>query len=189
MSLPKGFEYHPQWIGHRDADGLLCRLHDELPWRQYAITLFGKKRLQPRLTAWCSDPGVGYRYSGICLGPTPWHPALDRLRRLLEARLECPFNCVLANAYRSGQDAMGWHADDEPELGEQPTIASLSLGQVRAFRIRPRGGGPSQAMVLEHGSLLLMSGASQSDWQHAIPRSRKPLGLRINLTFRRIRSS
>jgi alkylated DNA repair dioxygenase AlkB len=189
VSLPQGFEYHPGWICPGDANRLLHCLSEELPWRQYAIKLFGRKRPQPRLTAWCSDPGVEYRYSGICLGPTPWHPALDQLRRLLEARLECPFNCVLANAYRNGQDAMGWHADDEPELGEQPTIASVSLGQARTFRIRPHSGGASRAMCLEHGSLLVMSGPSQSDWQHAIPRSRKPLGLRVNLTFRNIRSS
>jgi alkylated DNA repair dioxygenase AlkB len=189
VSLPQGFDYHPGWISGGDADSLLRCLYEELSWQQYAIMLFGRKRLQPRLTAWCSDPGVEYRYSGICLGPAPWHPALDRLRRRLEAGLECPFNCVLANAYRDGQDAMGWHADDEPELGERPTIASVSLGQARAFRFRPRGGGPSRAMVLGHGSLLVMSGPSQSEWQHAIPRSRKPLGLRVNLTFRRIRSS
>ena len=81
---------------------------------------------------------------------------------------------------------MGWHADDEPELGGQPVIASVSLGQARTMRIRPRMGGSSRALLLEHGSLLVMSGPSQSDWQHTIPRTRKPLGLRINLTFRRI---
>jgi alkylated DNA repair dioxygenase AlkB len=189
VSLPKGFDYFPGWVAGEDADDLLRRLHEELPWRQYTIRLFGRERLQPRLTGWCSDPGVEYRYSGLCLGPTPWHSALGRLRHDLQMQLHSPFNCVLANAYRDGQDAMGWHADDEPELGEHPLIASISLGQARTLRIRPRGGGPSLALLLEHGSLLVMSGSSQSDWQHAVPRSRKPLGLRINLTFRRILKS
>lgn len=186
MSLPEGFEYRPGWIGGRAADTLLTCLREELPWRQYTIRLFGRELPQPRLTAWCSDPGTEYRYSGICLGPAAWHPALDALRRRLDEQIGSGFNCVLANAYRDGQDAMGWHSDDEPELGGQPLIASVSLGQPRTMRIRPRGGGPSRAILLEHGSLLVMSGRSQADWQHAIPRSRKPLGLRVNLTFRRI---
>lgn len=142
--------------------------------------------MQPRLSAWYADPGVCYRYSGIRLEDRPWHPRLAELRERLEAELGVSFNSVLCNAYRDGQDAMGWHADDEPELGTRPVIASLSLGHARTLRLRPRTGGPSTGHFLESGSLLLMEGRSQADWQHAVPRTRRASGLRINLTFRRI---
>ncbi len=186
MILPAGFDHRPDFLSVGEADDLLQALESGLAWRQYPIRLFGRDLLQPRLTAWCSDPGVGYRYSGTRLAPAPWHPGLKALRDRLAARLGGEFNSVLANAYRDGRDAMGWHADDEPELGELPLIASVSLGQERVMRIRPRSGGDSLGVKLGHGSLLVMHGRSQADWQHAIPRSRKTMGLRINLTFRRI---
>jgi alkylated DNA repair dioxygenase AlkB len=186
VNLPAGFAYRPGYLKPGGAERLLSRLNEDLQWRQYPIRLFGRDLLQPRLTAWCSDPGVAYCYSGVKLDPAGWHPEVDQLRCQLMAELGVRFNSVLINAYRDGQDAMGWHADDEPELGDEPSIASVSLGQTRVLRIRPRGGGPSQGIVLEHGSLLVMSGPSQAQWQHAIPRSRRPMGLRINLTFRKI---
>jgi alkylated DNA repair dioxygenase AlkB len=138
--------------------------------------------------AWYADAGVRYRYSGLQLDAVPLPQALHALRRQLERDIGREFNSVLLNAYRNGDDSMGWHADNEPELCAQPVIASLSLGEQRRFRLRPRAGGASLGLDLEHGSLLLMQGSSQSCWQHAVPKTRRPVGLRINLTFRQIRN-
>lgn len=152
--------------------------------------VFGKLRLQPRLTAWCSDPGVSYTYSGLSLEPARWHPALLSLREALVYQFEKPLNSVLVNAYRDGNDAMGWHSDDEPELGIRPFIASVSLGASRRFRLRKKHAQgksrPSRGLDLGNGDLLLMAQSSQRDWQHCITRTRRPTGLRINLTFRNV---
>jgi alkylated DNA repair dioxygenase AlkB len=182
-----GFDYRPNYLSKTEADRLLALLWRELDWRQYQIKLFGRRVMQPRLSAWSSDEGITYRYSGKTLVPADWHPELDRLRCRLKEECGCLFNSVLVNAYRDGQDAMGWHADDEPELGANPNIASISLGETRRFLVRPRSGGSSSGLDLEHGSLLLMSGRSQHETQHSIPRTRRQCKLRINLTFRRIR--
>jgi alkylated DNA repair dioxygenase AlkB len=184
--LPAGFRYQPDFLEAEEADRISASLWSDLDWRQYPITLFGKTHLQPRLVAWCSDPGIGYRYSGTQLAPGAWHPDLAHLRQRLHSELGMEFNSVLLNAYRDGRDAMGWHADDETELGKEPVIASISLGQTRRLLLRPRSGGRSIACELENGSLLVMSGRSQADWLHAVPRTKRWVGLRINLTFRRI---
>ncbi|MGA0264425.1 MAG: alpha-ketoglutarate-dependent dioxygenase AlkB family protein [Lysobacterales bacterium] len=186
-ALPEGFEYCPGYLEPDKARVLLQTLHQEMEWQQLPITLFGRTLLQPRLIGWCSDHDVHYRYSGTRLSPKPWLAGLDALRTKLCTEYSAAFNSVLVNAYRDGQDSMGWHADDEPELGPSPTIASVSLGQARVMRVRPRAGGPSTGFLLEHGSLLIMSGNSQKDWVHSVPKSRKPLDLRINLTFRYVR--
>jgi alkylated DNA repair dioxygenase AlkB len=182
--MPPGFELVSGWLaGSRDWT---ARLQRDLAWRSQEITLFGRPVLQPRLMDWYADSGVTYRYSGLTLGPKPWPAVLTELRERLERYCGASFNSVLCNAYRDGRDSMGWHADDEPELGPEPLIASLNLGATRRFRIRPRGGGPSVGVDLESGSLLLMSGRCQADYQHAVPKTRRPVGLRINLTFRNI---
>lgn len=186
MNLPEGFEYLPGFLPADEADRLFERLLEEVDWRQQRVLLFGRRLPQPRLTAWCSDPGVCYRYSGLELQPGPWLRPLQGLRHQLGTRTGAAFNSVLLNLYRDGRDSMGWHADDEPELGEAPVIASVSLGAVRRLRVRPRGGGPSRAVDLAPGSLLLMRGRSQADWQHAVPRTARQVGPRINLTFREI---
>jgi len=181
-----GFCYQPGWLPEDEADRVLSTLRMELDWRQLPVKMFGREIPQPRLTAWCADTGVRYAYSGLRFGARRWHPELKRLRRALELRTGGVFNSVLANAYRNGRDSMGWHADDEPELGQEPLIASLSLGSARRFLIRPTGGGRSRHLDLEHGSLLLMQGQSQHEWQHAIPKTSRTVGWRINLTFRRV---
>lgn len=184
-----GFEYLPAFVGSGSADRMLERLWRELEWSQPSIRLFGRLVQQPRLVAWYGDPGAVYRYSGLRLEPLPWHPLLQSLRRRIGQHCGHPFNSVLANAYRDGGDSMGWHSDDEPELGPRPVIASLSLGAPRRFLLRHRDrerGERSCGLVLEHGSLLLMTGDSQRLFQHSLPRSRQAVGLRINLTFRRI---
>ena len=184
MTLPEGFELREAWLD--DPESWFQTLREGLDWQARDIVLFGRRIAQPRLTDWCADPAVSYRYSGITLGPRPWHKALEHLRTLLDRALDCRFNFVLCNAYRDGRDSMGWHADNERELGEAPCIASLSLGASRTFRIRPRGGGASVGLELTSGSLLVMSGRSQADYQHALPKTRRPVGPRINLTFRKV---
>jgi alkylated DNA repair dioxygenase AlkB len=146
--------------------------------------------LQPRLTAWYGDATARYSYSGLDLTPQPWTPALLALRTQVEQATGVTFNSVLLNLYRTGQDSMGWHADDEPELGPEPVIASISLGATRRFRLRPRHSQqlPHAPLGLDlpSGSLLVMRGTTQQHWQHAVPKTARPVGPRLNLTFRTI---
>jgi alkylated DNA repair dioxygenase AlkB len=131
------------------------------------------------------DPAARYRYSGTDFVPAPWHPVLLPLRERLAAFCGASFNSVLLNRYRDGDDGMGWHSDNEPELGPAPLIASLSLGAERRFALRRRDDHAKKAeVVLGHGDLLLMGGATQRHYQHALPKSTRPLAERINLTFR-----
>ena len=181
-------QYLPGFIAPRLAEHYLDRLRDELDWSQREIVLFGRRRLQPRLVAWYGDAGASYRYSGLTLHPAPWHPTLLEIRERLASHSEAVFNSVLANAYRDGSDSMGWHRDDEPELGSQPVIASVSLGAARRLLIREPGK-PSLGLTLEAGSLLIMQGDFQRRYQHALPKTRRPVGLRINLTYRHVRTA
>jgi len=180
------FQYIGNFLDSVQAFHLLRKLYAELDWQQQEIRLFGRRLLQPRLSCWYGDEDAQYCYSGLRLNPLPWHPELCRLRHMLQETLQFQFNSVLANAYRDGRDSMGWHADNEKELGEEPLIASLSLGASRRFLLRTRKGNETRCLQLEHGSLLLMRGKSQKDYRHAVPKTRKAVGLRINLTFRRI---
>jgi alkylated DNA repair dioxygenase AlkB len=185
------FEYHADFLPKPEADRALERLWRELDWSQREITLFGRRLMQPRLIAWYGEPGAVYSYSGLTLVPLPWHPLLQKLKKRVEAFSGCRFDSVLANAYRDGRDSMGWHSDDERELGPEPVIASLSLGAPRRFLLRPRTrstgeAGGTIALSLTHGSMLLMKGKSQRRFQHALPRTKRPVGLRINLTYRRV---
>jgi len=169
------------------AEGLLQRLIDEVPWRSESIVLWGRKHLQPRLTAWYGDADARYRYSGINLEPLPWSSTLAQIK----GRIECfggEFNSVLLNFYRDNNDSMGNHSDDEPELGDEPRIASVSLGQERTFvmRHKSRRDLSPVRLRLRSGSLLLMQGPTQRFWTHAIPKESVRCGPRINLTFRRI---
>lgn len=188
-SLPPGgrLGYCGSFLEAARADRLLNELSEEGDWAAREIVMFGRSILQPRLTAFHGDPGVAYRYSGRTLAAAPWSPALVRLREELEQRLGQRFNCVLGNLYRSGQDSMGWHADNEPELGPEPTIASLSLGADRRFQIKAREPGAGRyQLTLAHGSLLVMAGDMQRHWLHQLPKSRAVTAPRINLTFRRV---
>jgi alkylated DNA repair dioxygenase AlkB len=189
VNLPPGFCYTAEFLKSRRADSLFDHLCQTIDWQQYRVRLFGREFSQPRLSAWFADSGVSYSYSGIRMEPKPWPVPLAELRDELCQTLDGRFNSVLLNAYRDGSDAMGWHADDEPELGPAPLIASVSLGQARTMRVRRRGGGRSVGIMLQHGSLLTMHGRSQADYQHSVPRSRRPLNTRINLTYRTIRGA
>jgi alkylated DNA repair dioxygenase AlkB len=173
-----------------EADVLLQRLLTGLDWQCDSVRLFGRSHPIPRLHQWYGDVGARYRWSGLTLDPHPWPPALEALRDRLQGCLGAQFNSVLANLYRDGADTMGWHADDEPELGSEPVIASLSLGAERdmLFRRRDGSGGRSRRIALPHGSLLVMAGPTQRNWQHALPRRRRVTTPRVNLTFRLVRS-
>lgn len=177
--------YRPAWLAAVEADTLFDELQRSLPWSVHRIRLFGRSVDSPRLSAWIGDKDAVYRYSGADFLPHPWTASLSVLRTRLGTELGAPFNSVLANLYRDGQDAMGWHSDDEPELGPQPVIASISLGGVRRFALKHRQQ-PSlrRAIELPHGSLLVMAGDTQRCYRHALPRTAKPVAPRINLTFR-----
>lgn len=177
--------YLPGVIASRDADRLFETLRAEVTWRQEEIFLFGRRRPVPRLVAWHGDSGAEYRYSGVLHVPEPWSPTLQHVRLAVEELAGQRFNSVLLNLYRDGRDGMGWHSDDETELGPNPVIASVSLGATRHFRMRhKRHKGEALGIDLEHGSVLLMQGATQHHWVHALPKTRRPSGERINLTFR-----
>ena len=185
-------EYRPRLFTAARQSTLYEKLISELDWNQGQIKLYGKEHRIPRLEAWHGDPGARYGYSGTELEPQPWTPTLDEIRNeLLRFRSDLTFNSVLGNWYRDGEDAMGWHSDDEKELGPQPCIASLSFGSGRDIRFRHRFRKELEAVKihLEPGSLLLMEGDTQENWQHEIPRrrGRNAPGSRINLTFRTIR--
>lgn len=175
----------PGWLDSHDATAAMQALREELPWARHRIQMFGREVLTPRLCAWVGDPDASYTYSRTHFVPLPWTPALRSLRERLQREGIGRFNSVLANRYRDGSDSMGWHSDDEGELGPQPVIASISLGATRRFRLRHRTD-PSQRveLMLEHGSLLLMRGATQANYRHDLPKTARPVGERINLTFR-----
>jgi len=182
------FEYLPGFLGPADADELLAALLAEVPWQRPVVQIFGRTFRSPRLAAWYGDTGAVYRYSGLVNEPLPWLPGLAVLRRQIEHRLGQTFNSVLLNFYRDGADSMGWHRDQEPELGENPTIVSISLGGIRRFVLQHSRQADMTRLELrpEHGSLLLMCGATQHFWRHCVPKTRKVVAPRINLTFRRV---
>jgi alkylated DNA repair dioxygenase AlkB len=178
------------WLDRDEAARLFEALVAGTAWRQEPIRMFGRTVMQPRLLAWHGDPGATYTYSGVCHEPEPWTPALSSVReRLLPVAGD--FNSVLLNLYRDGRDRMGWHADDERELGPEPVIASVSLGETRRFllRHRTRRELDTVAIALAAGDLLVMKGATQHRWKHAVPGTARPVGSRLNLTFRRIHAA
>jgi alkylated DNA repair dioxygenase AlkB len=167
---------------------VMARLVAETPWRSETVTLWGKTWVQPRLLSWHGDDGASYVYSGTRFEPAPWTPLLEDLRGRVEAAAGLTFNSVLLNYYRDHRDSMGMHSDDEPELGREPVIASLSFGETRTltFRHRTDKSQRSWSLPLPDSSLLLMKGRTQACWQHGIAKVAGPCGARVNLTFRRI---
>jgi alkylated DNA repair dioxygenase AlkB len=178
---------YPAFFSAPGADRLLRELRDTTAWRQETIKLYGKTIEVPRLTAWYGDEGTRYVYSGIKNVPLPWTPVLREIKRAVEPPAGVLFNRVLLNRYRTGQDSVSWHADDEPEFGEQPVIASVSFGGNRTFQFKHKKRKELQASVeLTHGSLLIMRGGTQANWLHRIPKTAKTVEERLNLTFRAI---
>ena len=166
-------------------------LKNSIHWKHEKIYLFGRWVLQPRLTAWYGDDGTEYVYSGLKNIPKPWNEVLLSLKTKVESLSGKRFNSVLLNYYRDGQDSMGWHQDNEKVLGNEPTIASVSFGTSREFQLRHKFNKdiPKVSCLLENGSLLIMSGSTQEFWQHQIPKTKKQIGERINLTFRNVKNN
>lgn len=182
-------QYLPQWVDAGMAEQWLRELLVRTPWTQPQLTLYGRTVAVPRQVAWYGDADARYRYSGHTHVPLPWTPLLSEIRRRFEEQVGQPLNGVLLNLYRDGQDAMGWHSDDEAALGPDPMVVSLSLGAARRLDFRRKGGSRIEHSIqLEHGSLLVMSGSTQHHWQHQIARTRKVTAPRLNLTFRLIRN-
>jgi alkylated DNA repair dioxygenase AlkB len=169
-------------------DSIFEQLLHETKWLHETVVVWGKEHLQPRLTAWHGDPKRSYTYSGTVMHPLPWTNLLLSLRRAVEELTGTRFNSVLLNLYRDHNDRMGFHSDNEPSLGKEPTIASLSYGANRTliFKHRKRKELERKKVVLPSGSVLLMRGTTQTNWAHGIDKETKPCGPRINLTFRKI---
>lgn len=177
--------WQPDWLAPEIADRWLTELLAQTPWQQPQVVVQGRQCRVPRLLAWYGDAGVGYSYSGLRHQPLSWTPLLAQIRAQVEAAAGQTLNGVLLNYYRDGQDSMGWHSDDEPELGPNPLVASLSLGGERRFDLRRCGTGRIEhSLALTHGSLLVMAGATQHHWQHQVAKTRKACAPRLNLTFR-----
>ncbi|MDQ1815097.1 alpha-ketoglutarate-dependent dioxygenase AlkB [Massilia sp. CCM 9210] len=172
----------PQLPFHLSNAEVLARLVAETAWRAQSITLWGKQHPQPRLTAWHGE--AAYTYSGLRLEPLPFTPLQLALKEAVEAVCGQRFNSVLLNYYRNERDSMGMHSDDEPELGPHPVIASLSFGAERTFILRHKQTRQTLKLVLKDGTLLVMSDNTQKHWQHGINKSTRPIGPRVNLTFR-----
>lgn len=184
LPTPGEATLHEQVFDARRANELFDILVRDLEWSEREIRMFGRMVKQPRLVAWYGDAGRTYRYSGSSLEPLPWTAELRSIKDACETVAGVEFNSVLANLYRDGSDGVAWHADDEPELGEQPVIASVSLGAARRFDLRHRESGETVKTLLPDGSVLVMSGRSQRDWIHQVPKTSRPVGPRVNLTFR-----
>ncbi len=179
--------FDPHWLDGDQAQTLFDELRKAVPWETHRIRLFGREVDSPRLSCWIGDPDAVYTYSGTRFVPRPWPDVLRPVRERLSLELGVDFNSALANLYCDGSDSMGWHSDSETELGPQPTIASVSLGATRRFALKQRRD-PSVklAVDLPPGGLLVMRGDTQANYRHALPRTARPIGARINLTFRRI---
>lgn len=186
FSLPNSeISYFPNFIESSEADACMSSFKDDVPWQQDNIKVFGKTYPQPRLTALYGNNGKTYTYSNITMQPHPFSPKLLVLKEKIDAVAKVKFTTCLLNLYRDGKDSNGWHADDEEELGKNPVIASVSLGQERFFHLRHKNEKSlKQKILLEHGSLLLMKGETQHFWRHQIPKTAKQIKERINLTFR-----
>lgn len=187
-------EYFPHFVDQATANGWFGALKRPaaIAWRQDHIVMYGRRVPIPRLNAWYGDAGLNYSYSGIPMAPEPWTPLLSTIREQVEACTRERYTSALVNLYRDGRDSVAWHADDEPELGPRPVIASLSLGATREFQLRHRhyrdNGLPVERMLLTAGSLLVMRGETQQNWLHQVPKRslRSVPGARINITFRKI---
>lgn len=178
-------DYHPGIFSIDESVTLLKKFIATIPWKQESIQMYGKIIKTPRLTAWFGDNDKAYTFSGTKYDPIPWTEELLNIKNRIEPIAGIIFNSVLLNYYRDGNDSVAWHSDDEYELGVNPVIASVSLGQVRRFDIRHKQDNHRKfSIYLENGSLLIMKGDLQHNWEHRIPKSNQPLKERVNLTFR-----
>jgi alkylated DNA repair dioxygenase AlkB len=187
-ALPACFSYRPGWV--TDADQALAELSAAIAWEQNDITIAGRTIPIPRLTCWMGDAALraaqysAYVYSGVRNELVPMPPQLELIKKRLEDETGAAYNSCLANLYRDGRDSLSYHSDDEPELGPRPTIASVSLGDRRRFQLKHVASGQRWTLDLGAGDLLIMTDESQSDYRHAVPKTTRPIGPRLNLTFR-----
>ena len=177
--------YFKNFFSQNESNAYFDSLLKNINWQQDYITVFGKTHLQPRLTAFYATNSKTYSYSNIIMTPNPFDGAILEIKKAIENQLKTEFTSCLANLYRSGQDSNGWHADDEKELGKNPTIASVTFGEERIFHFKHKYDASEKLkLTLHHGSLLLMKGETQHFWLHQIPKTKKQVAPRINLTFR-----
>jgi alkylated DNA repair dioxygenase AlkB len=176
----------PDFFQPSESDRIFEKLLIQTNWRQEKIKMFGKQTDLPRLTAWYGDPGKAYSYSGISMHPDTWTENLLRIKSKVDGIASTHFNSVLLSLYRTGSDSLSWHQDNEPELGENPVIASVSFGDTRSFQFKHkyRKELSTVSVKLTHGSLLIMKGPTQQFWVHQVPKTARQVGQRINLTFR-----
>jgi alkylated DNA repair dioxygenase AlkB len=180
------FLHRPGWLSAAEATALLAQLEGRRDWTQGSVRLFGREVTEPRLTFFEGDLGITYTYAQRRLEGRGWSPELAALRDRIRAEFGLDANTVLANLYRDGRDSMGWHRDNERELGHDPHVASLSLGEARDFDVRRDADGATHRFTLGHGDLLWMGTQSQTMWTHSVPKRLKIKKLRINLTFRQV---
>ena len=183
----KELEYESGFLGDESADDLLIHCLNELPWREELVSMFGQTFVAPRISCALADEGCMYRYRGSQSEPIPFTRRLDALRRRLRDELDVKFNYVLATQYRNGNDYVGWHADDERDLVPRQTIANISLGESRDFRIKTQDGSFDERITTDHGSLLLMRGDILRTTKHSLTRTRRVIGPRVVLSFREVR--
>jgi len=194
LKLPDGSEmpnaevwYYPAFFTKEESDAFFEDLLACTAWSHDDITMFGKTMKVPRLQAWYGDTDKSYRYSGMLLEPHAWTNTLLAIKKRIEDLTQTTYTSVLLNQYRHGQDSVGWHADDEHTLGVNATIASVSFGATRKFRFRCKENHALKATaMLTHGSLVMMQTATQHYWHHEIPKTSHKVGIRLNLTFRKI---
>ena len=189
IDVPDGhLTLYKSFFDESTANQAFASLEHELAWRQDTITIAGKPVPIPRLQAWYGEKNTEYTYSGLKLTPEPWTGTLLEIKSQVEAKAGISFNSMLANLYRDGQDSVSWHSDDEKELGNNPVIASVSFGATRNFVLKHCNPHLLEKITLPlgHGDLLVMDGPTQHYWRHRIPKTRKQVHPRINLTFRRI---
>tara|TARA_A100000171_G_C2135993_1_gene150287 strand:- start:1594 stop:2205 length:612 start_codon:yes stop_codon:yes gene_type:complete len=188
LQLPNAdISYFPDFLSTEQAKHYFTIFHEETAWQQDDIKIFGKTYKQPRLTALYGEKGKSYTYSNITMHPKPFTVPLLEIKNRIEQACDATFNVVLLNLYRDGNDSNGWHSDDEKELGNNPVIASVSLGAKRKFQLRNKKDKTIRRTIeLTPGSLVLMKGETQHFWQHQIPKTKKNVSSRINLTFRKI---
>lgn len=185
--LSGDLSYYRQLFTPEQAYQIYRQLLQEIDWKQESVVVYGREHPSPRLQSWIGDEHLTYQYSGKIFQPALWTATTRYLLTILNTLLASDFNSVLANYYRNGEDSMGWHSDDEKELGQDPTIASLSFGIERDFSLRKRGENKQRLVLpLAPGSLLVMNPGMQSRWQHALPKRKRLTSGRINLTFRKL---
>jgi alkylated DNA repair dioxygenase AlkB len=182
--------YIPQFYDKLKSDMYFQQIISNVEWKQDFIKMYGRELPLPRLSAWYGDSNKPYTYSGITLKPKTWTPELTEIKTEIEKQAGVNFTSVLINRYRDGQDYVGWHTDAEKELGENPTIGSINFGATRKFQLRRIDNHKEKIeLELKHGTLLIMRGETQLYWQHQVPKTNRPIGERLNLTFRVINSN